>query len=96
MPQTYALVGNSLFNFGLDQSVASILAEFTHPTDTVVQQITFNQNLTTNWNDPAGRTTGIDVKAYLASDYGVPATILVSNAGDIPVGTRMMEIRAAS
>ena len=31
-----------------------------------------------------------------SSDYGVPATILVSNAGDIPVGTRMMEIRAAS
>ncbi len=67
-PQTYALVGNSLFNFGLDQSVASILAEFTHPTDTVVQQITFNQNLTTNWNSPAGRTTGIDVKAALAAD----------------------------
>lgn len=67
-PQTYALVGNSLFNFGLDHSVASILAELAHPTDTVVQQITFNQNLTTNWNAPAGRTTGIDVKAYLASD----------------------------
>jgi len=67
IPQTYALVGNSLFNFGLDQSVASILAEFTHPTDTVVQQITFNQNLTTNWNSPAGRTTGIDVKAHLVS-----------------------------
>ncbi len=66
-PQTYALVGNSLFNFGLDQSVASILAEFTHPTDTMVQQITFNQNLKTNWDSPAGRTTGIDVKAYLAS-----------------------------
>ncbi len=31
-----------------------------------------------------------------SSDYGVPATILVSAAGDIPVGTRMMEIRAAS
>lgn len=67
-PQTYALVGNSLFNFGFDQSVASILAGLAHPTDTVVQQITFNQNLTTNWNAPAGRTTGIDVKAYLASD----------------------------
>lgn len=66
-PQTYALVGNSLFNFGFDQSVASILAGLAHPTDTVVQQITFNQNLTTNWNNPAGRTTGIDVKAYLAS-----------------------------
>jgi hypothetical protein len=62
------LVGNSLFNFGFDQSVASILAGLAHPTDTVVQQITFNQNLTTNWDSPAGRTTGIDVKAYLASD----------------------------
>ena len=67
-PQTYALVGNSLFNFGLDHSVASILAELAHPTDTMVQQITFNQNLKTNWDSPAGRTTGIDVKAYLASD----------------------------
>lgn len=68
IPQTYALVGNSLFNFGLGHSVASILAELAHPTDTVVQQITFNQSLTTNWDNPAGRTTGIDVKAYLASD----------------------------
>ena len=67
-PQTYALVGNSLFNFGFDQSVASILAGLAHPTDTVVQQITFNQNLLTNWNNPSGRTTGIDVKAALAAD----------------------------
>lgn len=67
-PQTYALVGNSLFNFGLDQSVTSILAGFAHPTDTVVQQITFNQSLLTNWNNPSGRTTGIDVKAALAAD----------------------------
>ena len=66
-PQTYALVGNSLFNFGLDHSVASILAELAHPTDTMVQQITFNQNLKTNWDSPAGRTTGIDVKAALAA-----------------------------
>ncbi len=67
-PQTYALVGNSLMNFGLTHSVASILAGIAHPSDTVVQQITFNQNLKTNWDSPAGRTTGIDVKAYLASD----------------------------
>ena len=94
VPQTYALVGNSLMNFGLDHSVASILAELAHPTDTVVQQITFNQNLLTNWNNPSGRTTGIDVKAYLASDsadYLALVDLPALNDSDVDVAPAVVD-----